>query len=441
MYKLSKFIKVVKKDKLFLINTISSKVFVLHKLDIIERILSNDFENLNDYEKKIINMLINENIVVEDTVKEEYIQELKYYEAIFDNTCNLTILPTEQCNFRCVYCYEKYNQGKMSQTTIDSVLKYITKNARKFSGINVSWFGGEPLLAIDVIENFSTQAMNIAKFYHIPYISSMTTNGYLLDYKTFEKLFEMKIVSYQITIDGTEEYHDKSRFTVNQDKSYRRIINNLLDIKNNAKNKHFNIIIRCNLTEESINGIDSFIEEMDYYFGGDKRFEFYFRPVGNWISKRIDDINILKSDSKILDKLLSNPKKLNYGSYYNFIFAQQCITSKRNNFVIRADGTISKCTVYLDESVIGKIDSQGKMDIDYHKLGKWVLPGETRNDCRECAFYGSCHGYSCPAKKISHSHEERADCGYEINSIDKIIELVMQSDHYNKTSNIILLEE
>lgn len=418
----------------------TQKVFALNELGKFQKFLSSDLQGISVSDHELLCDLVNNKIIVEDTAKEKFVSELSYYDSIYDTTCNLTILPTEQCNFRCVYCYEKYNHGKMSVEIADNILKYLAKNARKFSGINVSWFGGEPLLAVDVIEYISKQIIQISKFYHIPYVASMTTNGYLLDYETFEKLLELKIFSYQLTIDGTEESHDKTRYTIGHEKSYRRIINNLVNIKNKVKNKHFTISIRCNLTVESINVINNFINEMDYYFGGDKRFEFYFRPVGNWLDSKIDEANILKSDDIILEKLLLNPKKLNYNSYYNLLFAQQCISLKRNHYVIRSNGDVAKCTVYLDESIIGKVESSGKLQLNYEKLGRWIFPENVDSSCKECAFWGKCHGHSCPVKKISANHSDKKDCGYELNSIEKIIDLIEQSDKYNGFSNIILLD-
>lgn len=39
----------------------------------------------------------------------------------------------------------------------------------------------------------------------------MTTNGYLLDKDKFEQLMEYEVRSFQITLDGTAETHDRYR--------------------------------------------------------------------------------------------------------------------------------------------------------------------------------------------------------------------------------------
>ena len=39
----------------------------------------------------------------------------------------LIIFPTEQCNFRCVYCYEDFEIGKMPRWLVDAT-KVLIKN-------------------------------------------------------------------------------------------------------------------------------------------------------------------------------------------------------------------------------------------------------------------------------------------------------------------------
>ena len=439
MYKISKFTKIIKNQKnnmLFLINTITGRIFCLKDPKVLECIINNNLTKIKD--PKLINKMVLEKIIVEIDQEEDYISELRYYDSLYDPLCNLTILPTEQCNFRCKYCYEKFNQGKMPKEIADGIIRYLSINARKFSGFNISWFGGEPLLAYDIIEYLSENFIKISTFFHLPYYSSMTTNGYLLDYETFLKLLDLKISSFQITIDGTEKIHNQTRYTKNYDSTYKKIIDNLLKIKNNTKNRHFTISIRCNLTKQSIEYLDDFIKEMNMYFSGDKRFEFYFRPVGNWNGDNFQKDKILNSDKIILDKLLSNKIKLNYSSYIGLLFHQQCTTSNRNQYVIRSNGNLSKCTVYLDESEVGEIDKNGRIKVDLQKVGKWILPVNI-NACKECSFYCRCHGYSCHAKKIT-SKTVNKNCGYEINSMEKIIELIRQSDEFNNTSNILYLD-
>lgn len=54
------------------------------------------------------------------------------------------------------------------------------------------------------------------------------TNGYGLTKEISDELVQMQIKTAQVTIDGPEEIHNRTRFLKNGEGTYRRIINNLL---------------------------------------------------------------------------------------------------------------------------------------------------------------------------------------------------------------------
>ena len=58
----------------------------------------------------------------------------------------LILLPTEQCNFRCTYCYEDFAIGRMTPEVVSGVKNLIDRRADGLSHLQLSWFGGEPTL-------------------------------------------------------------------------------------------------------------------------------------------------------------------------------------------------------------------------------------------------------------------------------------------------------
>lgn len=67
---------------------------------------------------------------------------------------SLTIAPTISCNFGCSYCFQKHPKVRMSPEDIDTMLRYIDRRLADGGSLHVTWFGGEPLLAFDVIVKF-----------------------------------------------------------------------------------------------------------------------------------------------------------------------------------------------------------------------------------------------------------------------------------------------
>ncbi|MDR0523758.1 MAG: radical SAM protein [Candidatus Methanoplasma sp.] len=116
----------------------------------------------------------------------------------------LTISPTTECNARCHYCFERgIEQAKMSVETADLLVEFID---RELTGreISISWFGGEPLLATDVIDRIVRQLNSRG----ISIKSSVTTNGSLIDDGVLAKFREWNVERVQITVDSIgEEYN------------------------------------------------------------------------------------------------------------------------------------------------------------------------------------------------------------------------------------------
>ena len=76
-------------------------------------------------------------------------------DALSPRRLHLILFPTEQCNFRCVYCYEDFVLGRMSESTISGILSLLSHRAADLDGLQISWFGGEPLAAYDIVTRIS----------------------------------------------------------------------------------------------------------------------------------------------------------------------------------------------------------------------------------------------------------------------------------------------
>ena len=149
----------------------------------------------------------------------------KYYylSRIFDNkNISLSVATTMSCNLRCPYCFEEGNKSPefMHDDVADAIVKYLV--SKKSHNINITWFGGEPLMNFKVIERIS----NSLKKNDVRYAASIITNGTLFTRGMIEKLDEYSIKSVQITLDGKQSQHDKKRFFVNGKGTYAKIRRN-----------------------------------------------------------------------------------------------------------------------------------------------------------------------------------------------------------------------
>lgn len=77
------------------------------------------------------------------------------------NVLQLILMPNENCNFRCTYCYESFTRNKMKREVIEGVVEYVQSRIAELSLLRIGWFGGEPLTAPEIIEELSTRLQDL----------------------------------------------------------------------------------------------------------------------------------------------------------------------------------------------------------------------------------------------------------------------------------------
>ena len=141
----------------------------------------------------------------------------------------MTICPTMACNFDCPYCFQEHHGGMMTEEVQDQVA-LLADRLLETSGAHelvVVWYGGEPLLALNVIDRLSFKLNDACVKHGAGYRASVFTNGYLLDEKTTNLLFRRRVKSVRVTVDGLAATHDATRHLVGGGGTYERIIQNL----------------------------------------------------------------------------------------------------------------------------------------------------------------------------------------------------------------------
>ncbi len=158
------------------------------------------------------------------------IKFLKYLARYNKEIINLTIAPTLDCNFNCEYCFEENRiQEYMNDETENAIIEYINTIGEN-KDVRITWYGGEPLLDKKRIYSISRKVQEKHNL-----LSSIITNGYLLDKEFIDDLKNLNIISIQITIDGSEDTHNRRRPHKNG-KSYNVIMSNLEYLYNTPQN-------------------------------------------------------------------------------------------------------------------------------------------------------------------------------------------------------------
>jgi len=222
----------------------------------------------SDYEADdLFQSMIEEGYIIKEEFDElDDLRELNQLASTASHVLRLTILPTETCNFTCPYCFIYTLRNKhMVAETWDALYKlcqnFCEKNKDK-SGflLNLIWYGGEPLIVSDKIISFMAKIKELLRDYPNGNLrSNIVTNGYLLDYATFQKLCDVNVRQFQVTLDGDAENHDKLRTLANKKPTFDKIYSNLLEIVQKvSKNEDFGFAIRCNFLKSSVPSINDF---------------------------------------------------------------------------------------------------------------------------------------------------------------------------------------
>lgn len=380
--------------------------------------------NINNDDMQFLNYLLKANILVDKNVDETQVM-LDRRKDIIDNkdTLFLTILVTMYCNFQCRYCCEDTSENSIMNIDVQNIiLEFIEKNVSKYKKLVISWFGGEPMLEIKTIEYMSQKIKEICKKYHVLYIATITTNGYLLDDKMMKRTLKCNIISYCITIDGLPKVHDLQRPLKNGKGTWETIMNNLRRIRDNSSNHLFNIILRTNVTTEFIKDYKEYILFLKSEFEQDLRFHFMWKKAEDWGNIEPEDLYLIEGMDPYYDFL---DKKKSLGLRDDLTVAtldikdRICLTSLKNALVIYPDGRVSKCsrdvkkeitTIGVAKDLIEK--PQQLLDID--------LIENNLTNCFECNRNKLCFGLTCPIENI--------ECLYDISYFKKMISSIDDKD-------------
>jgi uncharacterized protein len=291
--------------------------------------------------------------------------------VLTDKLFELIVMPTEKCNFRCTYCYEDYALGRMSSDTIMALKNLILSRINGLEMFHLSWFGGEPLLNLSAVKDLTSYSKELCEINGTKFVSSATTNGHFLDRDVLRDLTQIGVSSYQISLDGPKEIHDKTRLLANGSGTFDKIWVNLLSALNSEYN--FKIKLRIHFDAETHKFILDFVDVLRKTFLHDDRFEINFKPISRLGGVNDHKIKILsKEDMDSVTKGLYSAAGITLDESNESTYV--CYASRANSLLVRADGRIGKCTtaLYDERNTIGKLLPDGKLFIDKDKFSPWL---------------------------------------------------------------------
>lgn len=350
------------------------------------------------------------NNIISDNDTDDY---LKYKASITNirkqrTGMHLTLAPTMDCCFRCHYCFEKYKEKKyMTPEIMDQIIKYVTSYP-ELKNIKITWFGGEPLMAVPQIEEFYDKFRDI---WQEPFISNIITTGYHIDKESIRVMQKVGISSVQITLDGMKETHNKVKHLPSGEDVFERILSNIELLNDSAP--EINITIRVNLT----------LENKEEYIPLHKLCltRFYGRSNITISPAFVLDRgtgDICRSNNNIFfghierSKFIFNLAKNGINSVfvrYPEPFFNECAIRNEMAIAFDPEGYAYKCWEVIGnkEYAIGKLNDDGILtDINQTILNRQLYGADTFDDpiCSQCKYLPICNG-GCPIQRIENKFE------------------------------------
>lgn len=180
--------------------------------------------------KDVLSEMIEAGFIIEANRNETVELEAEYGLLQQDSSVfSLCIAPTYTCNLACPYCYEegRGSSGKiMDRAMQDQIVEFakLAYDSQPYNRIEVQWYGGEPMLAPNAVEDISKGLMDFCEEKGLGYNSSMISNATRIDPEEAAMLKRSCVSEVIVTIDGPENEHNKRRPTRDGSNSYEAVL-------------------------------------------------------------------------------------------------------------------------------------------------------------------------------------------------------------------------
>ena len=382
-------------DDTYIYNTLTSSFL---------KVATSSWKSLSEHsDKDFLSILYAQGILVDNNEVEIDKYKFFYYNQIFGRReLSLTIAPTMLCNFGCPYCFEGNNKNFPKMTTFvqNNVIKYILAQAKNHE-INITWFGGEPLLAFDVILSISSRLNEN----NINYKADIITNGSLLKQNVIDNLSKLHLTHIQISLDGVGNQHDKTRHYKNGKPSFEDIAENidLLIHKTDIK-----VAFQVSTTNHNPHSYEQVLSYMNIKYPEEVnkgRIIIHCNPIKN--RTEFDKDGTCFTSQQLFRKDVYDFEQ----KYAGFIphlppMHSPCIFRSKSALVIDSKGFIYRCLEQLGQAntCIGNIN---KESISFSKIAELTFEEDPFSDseCIKCPIFPICGG-GCPLDRIKAKREK-----------------------------------
>ncbi|ABB31482.1 Radical SAM domain protein [Geobacter metallireducens RCH3] len=315
------------------------------------------------------------------------------------------------CNLACTYCFEGGLKGKryMDHATAERLVSFLDRHYLA-EGIapNLDFYGGEPLLSLDLIRSITTRLKERAAGRGLSCSFGMVSNGTLLTGDVACELASLGVTGVQVTLDGTRENHDRYRPFVSGKGSFDVIVRNLLEACD-----LLDISIVCNYTQENYWGFPSLLDYLlEVGLKPERIAAVNFAPISRIgtgeLPPEFNDSCASHNMPWVYEsQLFLRQEALKRGYSVAKLRPPLCMVELARDLVVTHEGELYKCPAFMGRKglAVGTLEAGVTEYRESHNLDLW-----NNEECLDCEYLPFCYG-GCRLSRLAQTGEiNGVDC-------------------------------
>lgn len=315
---------------------------------------------------------------------------------------------SHDCNLRCQYCFAStgdFGTGHrmtMDVETAKKAIDFVIQRSGSRRNIEVDFFGGEPLMAMDTVKATVDYARSLEEKHGKNFRFTITTNGVLLNEENIAYI-NREMSNAVLSLDGRPEVNDKMRKTISGTGSYDVILPKFQKLVEGRGDKDY--YLRGTFTRYNRDFSADVMHIADQGFRNVSVEPVVGSPDCDYTFREEDLPGILAEYEKLVEQLLHRPD-VNFFHFNVDLSQGPCVIKRLRGcgagceyVAITPEGDIYPCHQFVgnEEYKLGNLyEDTFNMDLS-HRFGE--LNVYTRPDCQQCWARFYCSG-GCSASNL-----------------------------------------
>jgi len=382
----------------------STPSLVMIPKDVFDVLHEGDWQSLSQDHQAVLRDM---GVLVEPQAAADSLRERRRQRHTTSPIRTFTLLPTSYCNMGCAYCGQSHVKGRIQDGHREAIRARVVAaiHSGRWPTVEVQWFGGEPLLAYNVVLDLADSFVAAAREAGVTYESQITTNGSLLSVEKVKRLIEAGVTRFDITLDGPAEIHDVSRPLKNGRGSFDQIMDVLREVVPRYEDDGITFILRTNITRENMDSLPRYLVGVADFAAGRTNVSIDLAPIHEWGN----DVEQISGETEVVDEAelrafrTLHELNLKTGILPSELSLETCVATDPAAEVIDRDGRMYSCVEYPLVPVqslfkqIGHVSQLEPLESrPEDEFSEWATDQRAAElPCRTCSINPVCGG-GCP---------------------------------------------